>query len=249
MIMKNFKKAFDEILDKFKTWQENENSNSIYDLLESNTWSVNINQYFENTVNIEEKVDILKQILYKIWIDYSNRWIKPWTKTIKQLLQEIVDKDCLVYVDIDKREIFRKLEVVWWKIFYEKDKWNRFYLYEEKQVFNNWTVKKRAHRMCNSFSEKKEIWEWVEKALERWIREELWIDSSCYTKSKIDTVVQKRYSNSRPGILTQYKIHSYIINFSKKAFDSDGYKEVQSDKTTYFKWIEEDKAKKLGYLD
>ncbi len=218
--------------------------NSVENIYDDRMNYIDVLELFDGKGDIET----FRSILSKINIDYKKWWVLPGTKTTKQLFEEIVNNECLVYVDFENNQIFRKLDVVGGKVFCQIEG-SKLYLYEEKQVFKNWSVKKRASRMCNSFSEKRELSEEASQTLVRWMEEELdiWVDEYEYFRDEV--AIDGRYSNSRPGLYSQYKIYKYIVNLSSSAYKPQWYKEVQEDKTNYFKWMKASKVRQIGYLE
>jgi hypothetical protein len=52
------------------------------------------------------------------------------------------------------------------------------------------------------------------------------------------TKIHEDESLSYPGLFSIRKGYYYIYHFNKEQFNSEGYIENQSDKSTYFKWTQ-----------
>jgi hypothetical protein len=75
------------------------------------------------------------------------------------------------------------------------------------------------------------------EAMVRGIAEELEIEGEI-NLTKIDTDEKLITSPSYPGLQSQYVTHKFEVALNEQQFNPDGYKEEQSDKSTYFIWEE-----------
>jgi hypothetical protein len=136
---------------------------------------------------------------------------------------------------IENGELLRKVLVVGADIFYLSPEGKKFRLKEEKQVFKD--GRERRRDLGTAVSEKMKPGENPKEAMVRGIAEELEIEGEI-NLTKIDTDEKLITSPSYPGLQSQYVTHKFEVALNEQQFNPDGYKEEQSDKSTYFIWEE-----------
>lgn len=109
-----------------------------------------------------------------------------------------------------------------------------------RSPFTDGRIRKRDNP--TSIGEKIKHGELPFQATRRALGEELGIDhTEDYIGADTSFNVQVRepvISNSYPGLLTKRTIYTLDTYLTKRDFRPEGYREVQEDKTSIFKWIE-----------
>ncbi len=106
-------------------------------------------------------------------------------------------------------------------------------LKEDRQEFTDGNVRRRS---LPGVSEKIQGDEDPEAAARRGIAEELGVTFAGTLTSASSEIVRKPSSHSYPNLSGIYLTHLFKAEFGETEWNSDGYKEVQTDKTTYFVW-------------
>ena len=115
----------------------------------------------------------------------------------------------------------------------------RYKLYEEKQVFNNGSERRR--HLVTSLAEKIKPDEKPEQAIIRAIQEELGIASPKHLQVLGEQVLEKS-SQTFGGISTQLLLHMAMVEIDPSDFDPNGYVENQVDKSVHFEWRQLDSS-------
>lgn len=169
----------------------------------------------------------LENILNKLNISTDK-----WDKSIDSLYEEIKEKECCLKI-IDLR-LYRHVNVLRIKCYYENDDNEKFILIEQKQVFNNGKVRIRNFDyVAEKIKEGKDLNKEVCRALDEELSIKL--DIQQINKDESFHSTEECESPSYNGIMGVYNYYNYNINIKKSQYRSS-YKEVQSDKSTYFIW-------------
>lgn len=177
--------------------------------------------------NVNELINKLKE--YKIPVDY---WGTGSAKTVEHLLDELNNNECIVTVENDT--LVRYIEFVGIRMFY-KDKDNNVYtLKEDRQEFKDGRVRRRD--MQSSVSEKMVFGEDPVESAVRGIEEELNVKVRSSQLKKWRDLNYDGGSQSYPGLKTKYKGHQFTCYIDDTQYKSEGYIEVQKDKSTFFVW-------------
>lgn len=162
-------------------------------------------------------------------------WGKGNAKAISHLYSEIENGDTeLVEEDnqVIRRVCFVNIEVM----ARFNDQPHR--LIEDRQVFDEGTVVERVRQrreMEGAVKEKMHPKENPIDAAHRAIREELGIYSEV-NPLLVNTEDLDRESPSYPGLRTQYRAIYFAVELGGDQINPEGYREVESDKTSYFVW-------------
>jgi hypothetical protein len=161
-------------------------------------------------------------------------WGLGKAKTVEHLLKEVEDGESVLSVS-ENGELVRTVSSVWLDVFAVDRDGGRWYLREDRQVFNDEERRERRRELSTSLGEKMMPGEDVEEAVYRALEEELKItDVEQFTyKGNVQTT---RPSNSYPGLISIHDVHEVRVELGAGSFDPNGYKEEQEDKTTYFVW-------------
>ncbi|MEK7168402.1 MAG: NUDIX domain-containing protein [Patescibacteria group bacterium] len=111
-------------------------------------------------------------------------------------------------------------------------------LIEDRQVFNEGRSNERTRKrrdLNGSVKEKIHSSEDPEDAVVRAIEEELGVGGDIDYESDYSEDMDKE-SPSFPGLRTQYRAHYFKAELKGDQIRRERYKEVQSDKITYFVW-------------
>lgn len=175
--------------------------------------------------------DTLRHILLNAGIPLQ-KWGAGNAKTITHLLEEVKSGETELSWN-ENGELIRNVIVVQVDVFTQEPDGQRWYLREDKQVFRDGRVRHRE--LSTTLGEKMKPEEDILAAARRAVSEELGIsevDEMCYTGSER----MMHSSDSYPGLESQYESHHVVIALPAAALNTEGYKEVQTDKTTYFVW-------------
>jgi len=164
-------------------------------------------------------------------------WGKGQAKTLKHLLKEIEAGETVLETATNG-ELIRNTSFLSIQIYYEHA-WNsggKYKLTEEKQVFAD--GRERSRRQAWSVAEKLKAGETdINGAIRRALKEELGVQGEPLLVSKIEQREENTTSPSYPGLKARFKTYNLWVFLNPSQFRPEGYKEVQEDKTTYFKWI------------
>ncbi|MDP2861124.1 MAG: NUDIX domain-containing protein, partial [bacterium] len=156
------------------------------------------------------------------------------TKAVGHLLSEIHSEECgLAKNAYDK--LVRTVLACAADICYTDKKSKKLRLKENKQVFKDGSERKRDYLTMSVYGKMKPG-EDRKKAMGREIEEELGIEEKDYSLSYRGINEQTVEARSYPGLLTHYTWYEFVVELAEDGFKPEGYKEVQSDKTTYFVW-------------
>ena len=178
------------------------------------------------TQDYMEFVDMLKE--YDVPIE---EYGTGTYKTIGHLFAEIGEGETDLKEENGK--LVRRVSFVGARVLYKKDgKWLR--LYEDKQVFKDGRVRRRAH-MPYSAAEKFKTGEDPKEVIVRGVKEELGLD---ITKDQFTFYNKKEVENNDdyPGITSYHTGHEFLVIINEDQYDPEGYIERQSDKDVIFIW-------------
>ncbi len=191
------------------------------------TPELNSGQEFESVKN--ETIALLKQC----GVPYEN-WGKGTSKTLEHLIREIIAGETIL--EVEGSGLVRKVSITFIDIFYIDNSGKRFLLTEEKQVFKDGRERKRDFE--GSIAEKLKANEIPgQDAVQRAVEEELGIKDISPAQPK-DTRETLEDSSSYPGLKMKAKKYHFEVGLSAEQYKPEGYIEHQSDKDTYFGWIE-----------
>lgn len=159
-------------------------------------------------------------------------WGKGSAKTVDDLLQEL-NEDASVLVVNEREEVIRKSYGVIIDVFY-RDATVLFKLRESKQVFADGRVRKR--NLEHSVSEKIKKGEVASQTAKRGLCEGLGIIENLPIKLLGPRFLGPVPSDSFPGTITEYTMFLFEFFMPHRHFVSEGYVEIQENKTTYFHW-------------
>lgn len=163
------------------------------------------------------------------------KWGQGAAKEVSHLLNEINDGDTQLVEEgggLIRKVCFVNIEITG-RI---SGRLNR--LVEDRQVFNEGTQTERVRRrqeLGGSVKEKIHPGESPEESASRAIHEELGIESKV-DLSKTRSENLDKESPSYPGLRSQYVATYFGVELKGDQVKPEGYKEVESDRTTYFVW-------------
>lgn len=161
-------------------------------------------------------------------------WGQGRAKTVGHLFRELSEGDTeLVTLG---RELLRQVAFVNIDVYAEFDG-TQHRLREDRQVFDEGlpTERTRTREMVGAVKEKLHKAENPDEVVERAVQEELQVRGSiAYQKLREENLDEE--SPSYPGLRSKYKAHYFRADLKGDQINRDGYKEVQTDKTTYFVW-------------
>lgn len=173
---------------------------------------------------IEEVATLLKS--HGIPLEY---WGVGKAKTVRHLVTEIIDRETELIAE--NGELKRKISVVHIDVEYNLNG-QKLTLVEDRQEFKDGRIRKRG---LDGVSEKMKPGENPFISSKRALLEELGL----VVEAGFEHIVTSKKtlaSSSYPGLITDYLVHQMRINMPLSLFHSEGYREVQIDKTTYFVW-------------
>jgi ADP-ribose pyrophosphatase YjhB (NUDIX family) len=179
--------------------------------------------------DLGQEIVALKNRLERAGVSTSE-WGKGEAKTLRHLVQELKEGDCLL-VEVDGK-LIRTVTVGGADVLFETRE-EAYRLIEEKQVFTD--GRERRRNLGCAVSEKMKPGEDPLQAMSRGIREELGINDEIallYDGESAQTIESPSY----PGLTSQYINHRFTAFLTAEQFKSDGYVEVQGDKSTFFTW-------------
>ena len=178
---------------------------------------------FNSVSSVKELSDKLKE--YSIPI---NQYGVGQSKTIQHLFNELQEWECRI--EDENGILVRYIDFVGVKVFY-KD----LFLKEDRQEFKDGRVRRRDIKA--SVAEKMKPNEDPMESVIRGMEEELKIKVDPSQIKSTKPLSYSQSSKSYPGLETKYNEYPFICHLNDKQFKSDGYIEVQKDKSTFFKWI------------
>jgi hypothetical protein len=172
----------------------------------------------------------LQRQLAQAGIDLT-QWGKGEAKTLEHLQAEVENGETVLAANTEG-ELLRQVSVADAVVKYISPDGTYFYLKEDRQVFTDGRERKRPSK---GVAEKMKPGEDPRAAIIRGIREELGVEGELEVLEK---GIEERLalSASYPGLKTEYIHYLFEVILNDDQFKSDGYTEVQSDKTTYFVW-------------
>ncbi len=183
--------------------------------------------------NFEKAISALGKQLIDAGIDISS-WGTGRAKTLVHLQNEIESGE-IILVTGKNGELLRKVAIGGADIYYQSPNGKKYHLKEDRQVFKD--GRERRRNLEQAVSEKMKLGEDPRIAIIRGIQEELGIRGEINLVAT-GTDKQKITSPSYPGLESQYILHKFRVVLTEEQFNSEGYREDQSDKSTYFVWKE-----------
>jgi hypothetical protein len=180
----------------------------------------------------------LLALLQKHAIDVA-RFGTGSAKTLAHLLAEIADGETLL-AEVNGR-LMRRVSVLGVDVFADIDG-KRFQLVEDRQVFTD--GRERRRKMPTSISEKLHQDEDVLAAVTRALGEEIGLSEFALLTPTPCTRTEMEDSPSYPGILSEYTKYEVDVLIASSAYKAEGYREIQTDKTTHFVWVQTERRKK-----
>lgn len=173
------------------------------------------------------------------WADlekYGNLPLETWgkngNKSVIDLWKEVLHGDSRL--EMVNGEVFRTLSHVEVMVFHRHNS-HLLQLFEERQVMKDGSQRQRlfpwvAEKIHNPHEE-------YRTAFHRALAEELRImdDYWFFAPATHKTVIQ--HSPSYPGLKTSYDIWQTKAIIGDRAFNAEGYCEVDEKKSTYFRWL------------
>jgi hypothetical protein len=157
------------------------------------------------------------------------QWGTGKAKTVRHLAKEILEGET-VLVDKDG-EVIRRVELVHVDVRHTTDN-GEIQLVEDRQVFTDGRERRRG---LTGISEKMKPGEDPLASAKRALAEEIGVTGNGEI-IKLGVEEETQTSPSYPGLTTEYLRHEMLTQLPESAFNSDGYVEVQADKSTYFVW-------------
>lgn len=155
-------------------------------------------------------------------------------KTVGHLLEEVKAGESIISVDTSGN-MYREVSVAWVHVLCNLSNGESYILKEDRQEFSNGYVKRRE--LTSSLGEKLTVGEDPGLATVRALEEELGIDElSIVSIHTLGSHTEAWTPDTYPGLESSYVSHQYATVITEDAFNPDGYKEVQADKTSYFVW-------------
>ena len=175
----------------------------------------------------------LQEKLTSAKIDTST-WGKGQAKTLQHLQREIDDGEAII-IKKENGTLLRQVEGGGSDVYYTSPTGKKYKLREDKQVFND--GRERRRHIGQAVSEKMKQSENPIDAMIRGIKEELGIGGEI-NLTALDIVEETKDSQSYPGLRSTYIHHKFKTVLTEPQFNPDGYIEEQTDKSTYFVWVE-----------
>jgi hypothetical protein len=185
----------------------------------------------KNPSEKERVAQEVRTLLTESGIDFSS-WGTGTSKTIDHLIEEVCVGETKLVKD-ENGEVVRKLSVIILRVICQTPDGKTWLLKEDKQVFNDGRERKKD--LNGSIFEKIKPDENLGEAARRALTEELNIRDVSQISFMNDDV-ETLDSPSYPGLKSVYTKHNAEVQINPSDFRQDGYKEEQSDKTTYFAW-------------
>ncbi len=160
------------------------------------------------------------------------QWGTGKSKTVEHLLFEINSGETVLYEE-ENGNVVRSASGAALNIYHQDGK-RILKLEEEKQVFRD--GRERRRNLETSIGEKMKNGETPEGAAYRALKEELGISEKLALEAGPAIVKGPVTSESFPGLKTIYIIFIYDCFLPDHFYKSEGYREEQKDKTSYFVW-------------
>ena len=168
-------------------------------------------------------------------------WGTGEAKTVDHLLKELEDGESRLVKSKDK--LIRQLRIVSIDVSYTNPDGILYKLKEDRQVFNDGRIRKR--NLTSAVHEKMLPHEHAIQCAHRAMQEELGI-GDIFNLYERKACMFSRISNSYPGLESQYLQFPFSLELNHDQFKPEGYREVQTDKTTYFIWKQIDTSKVIN---
>jgi hypothetical protein len=157
-------------------------------------------------------------------------WGMGSAKTLEHLLTEVNEGESILTVN-EQNVLVRKVALVSIIVRY-----GEFTLKEWKQVFKDGRSRQRD---IVGIGEKLKPNETPTRAMNRGMHEELGIDRRYFRRvGSFVRTTRNEQSRSYPGLMCVYTVHTVTVEIDSVVFKASGYVERQSDKITYFKWVQ-----------
>lgn len=176
----------------------------------------------------------LKFLLEEHHINVSG-WGIGKAKTLEQLYAELKKGEAeLIKTDGKLMRLVRNVNIF---VYYtEKNTRKKLFLKEVRQVFTSGRTRVRTH-IKGSLSEKLLAHQSVSaEAAARALEEELGVVGATAVFKEKETIEEE--SQSYPGLKCIYEISFFEVELTEDQYAPEGYVETQSDKSTYFEWVE-----------
>lgn len=183
-----------------------------------------------NHAEHELTVDKLAELLLDGGIDTS-AWGTGSAKTIAHLHEEICEGESQMI--FGSEGITRTVRVAWLDVLYCDPQGDICLLVEDRQEYND--GRKRVRDLSTSLGEKMKPDEDPTDAAIRALGEELGIDS-CKSLHIVGHKETTHTPDSYPGLESNYDTYDFVAVLDDSSYKSEGYIEVQSDKTNYYLW-------------
>jgi len=172
----------------------------------------------------------LERFLEKHGIETFLWGIQEGTKTVKDLSREISEGETLIRKT--REGVFRETSVLYIRVSFGDHE-----LYEDRQEFRSGQSRSRTE-LRGSIAEKLKRNEAFDKnAVFRAVREELGIGPGGIVSIQFgQTWVEHSDSPSYPGLNAVFSCCAAHIELKESAFTAEGYREIQKDKVTFFRW-------------
>lgn len=172
----------------------------------------------------------LERLLTSNGVDIST-WGKGSAKTLSHLLQELIKKECTIYVR--EGRVVRGVHALSINVIFKDE-----ILKEEYQKFKDGRIRRR--KMDCSVAEKlnsDEIND-ADNSVSRAMAEELQIYDIKNNQIKGgEKASRSRESDSYPGTLMDITLYRYDVTLQEHQYNPYGYVEHQEDKDTFFVWV------------
>ena len=192
----------------------------------------------ENAKFEETKREVVS-VLLDHGIPFEN-WGKGSAKTLEHLVREVLAGETTLE-EGPAGELVRQVAVACVDVYYHDPSGGSWKLREEKQVFKDGRVRRRA--LAESIAEKLKAGEIPNQDLvTRALEEELGIEGEVPSVAKGAREVTQD-SPSYPGLKMKLVQHRFETELSEPQYRPEGYVEHQADKDNYFVWerVEADK--------
>lgn len=160
------------------------------------------------------------------------QWGEGQAKTVLHLAQEILKGETELVIENGK--LLRRISIAHVDVRYRRPDGVELRIVEDRQVFADGRVRERGRKRV---SEKMKSGEDLLETAKRGLLEELGVKAELEFED-LGSKQEVQISSSYPGLTTEYNVHKMRTFLPDEAFNPEGYKEVQKDKTTYFVWRE-----------
>lgn len=164
------------------------------------------------------------------------RWGRGEARTLEDFYREVGSGEASLQESSDGR-LFRIVNGATVNVFYRNAAGETLKLTEERQVYKDGRVRKRAADLRMSVGEKMRKGETPEAAARRALAEDLGIhDGELALLPSKEPFEQTSPSKAFPGLFTRYTSHRFDLFLPGEYYRAEGYEKRQPDKTTSFVW-------------